>query len=144
MPPAQFAQLKENNDLAFGVPLDSAAWLSKMREQLDFNIKQLAYRARDGKLKDVRLKNGTLIVTPQASDVPSGAEELNKELTQMYPHVEVLDLLRDVHKWICRSVHPCAHWGCTTQHYYHAGLKGPKLQSGQKSEQLKNMLDDCR
>ncbi|KZL21110.1 hypothetical protein PsAD37_03517 [Pseudovibrio sp. Ad37] len=99
MPPAQFAQLKENNDLAFGVPLDSAAWLSKMREQLDFNIKQLAYRARDGKLKDVRLKNGTLIVTLQASDVPSGAEELNEELTQMYPHVEVLDLLRDVHKW---------------------------------------------
>jgi TnpA family transposase len=99
MPPAQFAQLKENNDLALGVPVDGAAWLSKMQEQLDFNIKQLAYRARNGKLKDVRLENGTLIVTPQASDVPSGAEELNEELTQMYPHVEVSDLLRDVHEW---------------------------------------------
>ena len=66
---------------------------------LDFNLKRLAYRARAGQLEGVRLEGGTLIVTPTDSDVPAAAEELNVEITEMYPLVEVPDLLRDVHDW---------------------------------------------
>lgn len=57
---------------------------------LDFNLKRLAHRRLEG----VRLEAGTLIVTPIASEVPLAAEELNAEISDMYPLVEVPDLLR--------------------------------------------------
>lgn len=59
---------------------------------MDFNLKRLVWRARFGKLDGVRIENGTLIVTPNTSDVPAAAEALNAEITEMYPLVEVPDL----------------------------------------------------
>ena len=66
---------------------------------MDFNLKRLAWRARYGKLDGVRLENGILIVTPRASDVPAAAAALNAEISEMYPLVDVPDLLREVHDW---------------------------------------------
>ena len=99
MPRSTFATMKEEDRLGLGVVGDGAAWLSEARHVLDFNLKRLAYRARTGQLEGVRLEGGTLIVTPTASDVPAAAEELNVEISEMYPLVEVPDLLRDVHDW---------------------------------------------
>ena len=82
-----------------GVEADGAQWLAEARQMLDFNLKRLAHRARSGKLEGVRLEAGTLIVTPTAGEVPVAAEELNAEISDMYPLVEVPDLLRDVHEW---------------------------------------------
>ncbi|MVA82780.1 Tn3 family transposase, partial [Agrobacterium vitis] len=42
---------------------------------------------------------GTLIITPTASEIPVAAEALNAEISDMYPLVEVADLLREVHEW---------------------------------------------
>jgi hypothetical protein len=66
---------------------------------LDLNLKRLAHRARSGKLEGVRLEAGTLIATPTAGEVRVAAEKLNAEISDMYPLVEVPDLLRDVHEW---------------------------------------------
>jgi hypothetical protein len=99
MPRLTFATMKEEDRLGLGVLGDGAAWLSEARHVLDFNLKRLAYRARAGQLEGVRLEGGTLIVTPTASDVPAAVEELNVEISEMYPLVEVPDLLRDVHDW---------------------------------------------
>jgi TnpA family transposase len=99
MPKVAFVALKEENKLGLGVQGDGAAWLAEVRQMMDFNLKRLAYRARNGKLEGVRLEAGTLIVTPQASDVPAAAEALNAEINEMYPLVEVPDLLREVHEW---------------------------------------------
>lgn len=99
MPRPVFAALKEADQLGLGVKGDGATWLAEMQRQLDFNLKRLAYRARNGKLEGVRLEAGTLIVTPLASEVPAAADDLNIELSEMYPLVEVPDLLREVHEW---------------------------------------------
>ena len=40
-----------------------------------------------------------MIVTPTAGEVPAAAEELNAEISELYPLVEVPDLLREVHEW---------------------------------------------
>ncbi len=69
-----FEYLKQQNKLGLGVP-------------------------RDGKLAGVRLGDGKLIVTPIASDVPTEADELNEELTSIYPMVEVPDLPKEVNDW---------------------------------------------
>ena len=74
-------------------------WLAEARQMLDFNLKRLAHRARSGKLDGVRLEGGTLIVTPAAGEVPAAAEDLNAEISELYPLVEVPDLLREVHEW---------------------------------------------
>ena len=99
MPRSTFTTMKEDDRLGLGVGSDVAAWLSEARQVLDFNLKRLAYRARAGKLDGVRLEAGSLIVTPTVGDVPAAAEELNTEISEMYPLVEVPDLLREVHDW---------------------------------------------
>lgn len=99
MPRSTFTTMKEEDRLGLGVQSDGAQWLAEARQMLDFNLKRLAHRARSGKLEGVRLEAGTLIVTPVAGEVPAAAEELNAEISDMYPMVEVPDLLREVHDW---------------------------------------------
>ena len=99
MPKPTFAVLKEENQLGLGVPNDGAAWLAEVGQTMDTNLKRLAWQARFGKLDGVRMENGTLIVTPLTNNVPAAAEALNAEITDMYPPVEVPDLLREVHEW---------------------------------------------
>jgi TnpA family transposase len=99
MPKPAFAALKASDDLGLGVPQDAVTYLSEARQTLDFNLKRLAYRARNGKLEGVRLEAGQLVVTPLPGDVPAAAEELKWELADMYPLIEVPDLLMEVHAW---------------------------------------------
>lgn len=99
MPRSTFTTMKQEDRLGLGVQHDGAAWLAEACQMLDFNLKRLARRARSGKLDGVRLEAGTLIVTPTAGEVPAQAEELNAEISDMYPMVEVPDLLREVHDW---------------------------------------------
>ena len=99
MPRPTFTAMKEEDRLGLGVQADGAAWLAEARQLLDFNLKRLAHRARVRKLEGVRLEAGTLVVTPTAGDVPVAVEELNAEISEFYPLVEVPDLLREVHEW---------------------------------------------
>jgi TnpA family transposase len=50
-------------------------------------------------LEGVRLEAGNLVVTPRASDIPELADDLNAEMSEMYPLIEVPHLLREVHDW---------------------------------------------
>lgn len=99
MPRSTFTTMKEEDRLGLGVHGDGVAWLAEARQMLDFSLKRLAHRARSGKLDSVRLEGGTLIVTPTAGEVPAAAEELNAEISDMYPMVEIPDLLKKVHDW---------------------------------------------
>ena len=99
MPRSTFTTMKEEDRLGLGVQGNGAQWLAEAHQMLDFNLKRLAHRARSGKLVGVRLEAGTLIVTPTAGEVPPAADELNAEISDMFPLVEVPDLLREVHEW---------------------------------------------
>jgi TnpA family transposase len=99
MPKPAFVAMKEEDRLGLGVQGDGVAWLTEIRQMMDFNLKRLAYRTRNGKLDGVRLEAGTLIVTPRPSDIPAAADDLNAEISEMYPLIEVPDLLREVHEW---------------------------------------------
>jgi len=91
--------MKDEDRLGLGVQGDSVAWLTEARQMLDFNLKRLAHRTRSGRLEGVRLEAGTLIVTLTAGEVSAAAEELNAEISDMYPMVDVPDLLKEVHDW---------------------------------------------
>jgi TnpA family transposase len=99
MPKPAFAALKATDELQLGVRGDAVAYLSEARQTLDFRLKRLAYRARNGRLEGVRIEAGQLVVTPLPGDVPAAAEELKWELADMYPLIEVPDLLMEVHHW---------------------------------------------
>lgn len=99
MPKPAFVAMKDEGKLGLGVQGDGAGWLTEVRQIMDFNLKRLAYRARNGKLDGVKLEAGTLIVTPRVSDIPAAADKLNVEISDMYPLIEVPDLLREVHDW---------------------------------------------
>src|ERR1700677_3718884 len=66
---------------------------------VDFQLKQLAYRARAGKLEGVRLVNGALVVSPLESEVPEAADALKWELNSFLPNVHITDLLAEVDGW---------------------------------------------
>lgn len=99
MPRTTFITMKEEDRLGLGVQSDGAQWLAEASQMLEFNLQRLAHRARSGKLEGVRLEAGTLIIIPTASEIPAAAEALNAEISDMYPLVEVPDLLREVHEW---------------------------------------------
>src|SRR6202167_1719441 len=82
MPTGAFTEKKDTDRLNLGVPGDAPAWLDSMRRTLDFQLKQLAYRACAGKLEGVRLVGGALVVSPLESEVPEAAEALNSPLTK--------------------------------------------------------------
>lgn len=63
MPQPAFAHIKDADNLGLGVRRDRGAYLAEIRQTLDFNLKRLAYRARNGKLQGVRLVAGKLAVT---------------------------------------------------------------------------------
>jgi hypothetical protein len=62
MPKPAFAALKAAEELDLGVQGDAVAYLTAARQTLDFNLKRLAYRARNGKLEGVRLEAEQLVV----------------------------------------------------------------------------------
>src|SRR6204780_3375567 len=99
MPTGAFPEKKETDRLSLGVPADAPAWLDSMRRTLDFQLKQLAYRARAGKLEGVRLVDGALVVSPLESEVPEAAEALKWELNSFLPNVHITDLLAEVDGW---------------------------------------------
>jgi TnpA family transposase len=99
MPRPAFTALKATDSLDLGVQDDGAAYLAEVADILDTNLKQLAQRASNGRLDGVRLQSGKLIVAPLVSEVTEDSEDLNRELTALYPLVEVPDLLREVHQW---------------------------------------------
>jgi hypothetical protein len=87
MPRPAFTDLKDNDQLGLGVQCDGAAWLADMQAAPDFNLKRLAYRARNGRLDGVRLEGGTLLVTPLASEVPpvNGHRSFRKDGLPKFP-----------------------------------------------------------
>jgi TnpA family transposase len=99
MPTGAFTEKKDTDRLNLGVPGDAPAWLDSMRRTLDFQLKQLAYRARIGKLEGVRLVGGALVVSPLESEVPDAAEALKWELNSFLPNVHITDLLAEVDGW---------------------------------------------
>ena len=56
---------------------------------MDFRLKQLAYRARAGKLPGVRLTDGVLVVSPQRSAVPKAAEVVKWQCLERMPLAEI-------------------------------------------------------
>ncbi|HEY9345196.1 MAG TPA: Tn3 family transposase, partial [Inquilinus sp.] len=96
LPKVEFAARKEADDLALGVPHDADAYLDAMRDEIDFNLKRLAWRASNGQLDGVRLVDGELVVTPLASEVPAEAEALKQEMHPFLPLIDVPDLLGEV------------------------------------------------
>ena len=99
MPTGAFTEKKDADRLNLGVPGDAPAWLDSMRRTLDFQLKQLAYRARAGKLEGARLVGGALVVSPLESEVPDAAEALKWELNSFLPNVHITDLLAEVDGW---------------------------------------------
>ena len=99
MPTGAFTEKKDTDRLNLGVPGDAPAWLDSMRRTLDFQLKQLAYRACAGKLEGVRLAGGALVVSPLESGVPDAAEALKWELNSFLPNVHITDLLAEVDGW---------------------------------------------
>ena len=72
---------------------------NSMRRTLDFQLKQLAYRARTGKLEGARLVGGALVVSPLESEVPDAAKAIQWELNSFLPNVHITDLLAEVDGW---------------------------------------------
>lgn len=99
LPTAAFSGRIEADDLGIAVPRNVNSWLAEKQRELDFKLKQLAYRARSGKLPGVRMADGVLIVAPQRSRIPKAAEAVKWQCLDRMPLIEITDLIADVDAW---------------------------------------------
>src|SRR4029077_13411351 len=108
MPTGTFTEKKDTDRLNLGVPGDAPAWLDSMRRTLDVQLKQLAYRARAGKLEGVRLVGGALVVSPLESEVSDAAEALKWELNSFLPPRSMVGPGSPTNSHICARATWCA------------------------------------
>ncbi|MCA1444662.1 Tn3 family transposase [Ensifer sp. IC4062] len=99
MPPPAFSDRVEADDLGLGVPRNVDSWLAEKQRELDFKLKQFAYRARSGKVPGVRMADGVLIVSPQRSNVPKAAEAVKWQCLDRMPLIEITDLIAEFDAW---------------------------------------------
>ncbi len=99
VPASTVAARKEADDLRLGVPPDPVAWLAEKRQELALKLQQLANRARAGKLTDVRMAEGKLVVSPERSTVPKAAEDAKWLILDRMPQVRITELIAEVDAW---------------------------------------------
>jgi TnpA family transposase len=99
MPAAIFEARKKANDLRLGVPNNAAAWLAQKRQEVDFRLKELAFRARAGTLPGVRLVDGMLTVSPPRAAKPKSADAVKWLCLERIPQINITDLLAEVNAW---------------------------------------------
>jgi TnpA family transposase len=94
-----FAAMKEAGPLPVAVPLDATAWLRRRRELLDGRLRQVADKAGQDQLEDVRISGSSLKITPLQAITPETAEALATRLYGLLPRVRITDLLDEVASW---------------------------------------------
>jgi TnpA family transposase len=94
-----FAAMKEAGPLPVAVPLDATAWLRRRRELLDGRLRQVADKAGQDQLEDVRISGSSLKITPLQAITPETAEALATRLYGLLPRVRITDLLDEVAGW---------------------------------------------
>ena len=131
---------KDADRLNLGVPGDARRHGStSMRRTLDFQLKQLAYRACAGRsFEGVRLVGGALAVSPLESEVPrSLPRRLNGSSTASCPTSTLItDLLTEVDGWtgFTGQIHTSAHRRHGAQSPRHSGRRaGRRHQSGSQA-----------
>ncbi|GGF12569.1 hypothetical protein GCM10011611_17750 [Aliidongia dinghuensis] len=96
VPNAEFTARKAADDLGLGVPREVDAYLGAMQDEVDFKLKRLAWRVRNGRLTGVRLIDGELVVAPLSGEVPPEVDQLKQEVQPFFPLIDVPDLLSEV------------------------------------------------
>ena len=94
-----FEAMRAAGPLPVAVPPDAGTYLEAKRALLEQRLAEVAAKAAHDRLEDVRIKGGSLKVTPLKAVTPEEAEALAERLYRMLPSVRVTELLAEVDRW---------------------------------------------
>lgn len=96
LPKALFTAMREAGPLPVAVSSTAVDYLDESRALLARRMEDVANKAAQGKLKDVRIEGGVLRITPLGPATPEAAAEA---LYRALPAVRITDLMADVDRW---------------------------------------------
>lgn len=96
---ALFAAMRAAGPLPVAVSNTAIDYLDESRALLARRMEEVASKAAQGKLEDVRIENGVLKITPLGPATPEAAEAVAEALYRTLPAVRITDLLADVDRW---------------------------------------------
>jgi TnpA family transposase len=97
--PALFAAMREAGPLPIAAPATAEEYLAERRALLERRLSEVAAKAADDKLEDVRIKGDELKITPLKAATPEEAETLADRLYGMMPNLRITGLLAEVDRW---------------------------------------------
>jgi TnpA family transposase len=97
--PALFTAMREAGPLPIAAPPTAEEYLAERRALLDRRLSEVAAKATDDQLEDVRIKGDELKITPLKAGTPEEAETLADRLYAMVPNLRITSLLAEVDRW---------------------------------------------
>ena len=113
LPQAHYAEMKSAGRLPVSVTVDFAAYIAERKEKLEERIAEVSEKLRAGTLKDVRMNDGLVIITPLKRTEPPEAESIRRQVADALPRIKITDLMMEVDGWtgFLERVRRCAHRG---------------------------------
>jgi hypothetical protein len=99
IPKPLFAEMRAAGPLPVAVPLEAAGYLRERKALLATRLREVADKAGQDRLTDVRLTGDTLKITPLAAETPQEAKRLADRVYALLPRVRITDLLDEVAQW---------------------------------------------
>jgi len=99
LPQQYYAELKVTGALPVSVPIDFATYTAERKERLEERITEVSEKLNAGTLKDVRLKDGLIAITPIKRAEPPEAQPVRRLVADTLPRVKITDLVMEVDAW---------------------------------------------
>ena len=91
--------MKSAGTLPVGVPVDFMTYIAERKERLEERIAEVSEKLEAGTLKDVRLTDGLVIITPLKRAEPPEAESIRRLVADALPRIKITDLMMEVDGW---------------------------------------------
>jgi TnpA family transposase len=99
LPQARYAEMKAAGTLPVSVPVDFAAYIAERKERLTERIAEVSDKLEAGTLKDVRLRDGLIAITPLKRVEPPEAPPIRRLVADTLPRIKITDLVMEVDAW---------------------------------------------
>ncbi|MFP1132407.1 Tn3 family transposase [Asticcacaulis sp. W401b] len=85
--------------LPVAIPQSAAEFIEQRKALLRRRIQEVAAKADQGALADVRVSNSGFKITPLNAATPEAAESLGARIYGLLPRVKITELLEEVNQW---------------------------------------------
>ncbi len=99
LPKKVFEVMAASGPLPVAIPQSAAEFIGQRKALLRRRMQEVAAKAEQGALADVRISNSGFKITPLNAATPEAAESLGARLYGLLPRMKITELLEEVNQW---------------------------------------------